>query len=80
MTYAIHGPETWPNDPREENDCPEIDTDFCSYCGAEVPTAELVLIIEDKCCSDCLVELKQYALDNNEEVITSDYKRKPYKR
>lgn len=66
----IYGPETYPNDPRDTPDMPELETKFCPWCGAEVPATEIIKTNQgDSMCNDCFAELEIYAKMNN-EIIT----------
>lgn len=69
MGYSIHGPASYPNDPREVEDMPEIETAFCSYCGAEFPADEVTVMFQDeKACSECLADIKMHEEINKNSI------------
>ena len=75
MGYSIYGSESYPNDPRDAEDLPEIETAFCSYCGAEVPADEITVMFQyEKACSECLADIRMHDEINNEVTPIKTYK------
>jgi len=52
-------------------ECPEHETDFCTYCGGDFKRSDLVIVFQsDVACPECLAYSKIQAEMNNELLIT----------